>query len=237
MTKTQGLIAKRKPWTDAEREIVRDLYPDIPCADIAAFLDRHPGSVYQAAMTMGLQKSDHFFSSDISGRILRGKIDQRMVVGRFKPGLTPWNKGTRFVAGGRSAETRFKKGDRPANTQPIGAYRLVFEKNGRTHLEQKTSNTKGANHMRWTPVSRIVWEAANGPVPDGHLVIFRKGMHTVKLEEITLDRVECISRAEHAQRNHPAQRDPELARLFQLKGAITRQVNRINREIQERNAE
>lgn len=236
MTKSRNLIAVRRPWTPIELDLLRDLYPDVPCADIAALLERHPGSVYYAATSRGLQKSDEFHASDLSGRILRGKIDPRMVAGRFKPGMTPWNTGIRYVAGGRSAETRFKPGTKPAKTAPVGAYRLLKEKTGKVHLERKTSETSGPNHMRWTPVSRLVWEAANGPVPDGHLVVFKRGMHTAVLEEITLDRVECISRAEHARRNHPAQRDPELAKLIQLKGAITRQVNRINKEAQERTA-
>ncbi|KYZ79032.1 hypothetical protein PTBPS01_03975 [Burkholderia pseudomallei] len=58
-------------------------------------------------------------------------------------------------------------------------------------------------------------------------------MFTNKLEEITLDRVECISMAENARRNHPRSKSPELAKLVQLKGAITRQVNRIAREAKE----
>ena len=58
-------------------------------------------------------------------------------------------------------------------------------------------------------------------------------MRTNVLEEITVDRLECISMAENAQRNHPRSRNPELARLVQLKGAITRQVNRIAKESQQ----
>jgi hypothetical protein len=52
--------------------------------------------------------------------------------------------------------------------------------------------------------------------------------------DITADKLECISRAQHAHRNHPRNKSPELAKLAQLKGAITRQVNRINREHEER---
>lgn len=65
------------------------------------------------------------------------------------------------------------------------------------------------------------------------MVVFKRGMKTSVLEEITLDKLDCISRAENARRNHPRNRDPELGRLIQLKGAITRQVNRINREHQQ----
>lgn len=89
----------------------------------------------------------------------------------------------------------------------------------------------GPNHKRWIPVSRLVWEEHHGPVPDGHIVIFKEPrLATTVLEEITVDKLMCISRAENARRNHPSRSNPELAKIIQLKGAITRQVNRINRE-------
>jgi hypothetical protein len=88
----------------------------------------------------------------------------------------------------------------------------------------------GPNHVRWHPVHRLVWEAAHGPVPKGSICVFKPGRRTTVLEEITLDRIEIITRAQNAARNHPRARSPELARLVQLKGAITRQVNRITRE-------
>jgi hypothetical protein len=72
------------------------------------------------------------------------------------------------------------------------------------------------------------------PDPAGHIVCFQAGARkTTVLEEVTADRLECITRAENARRNHPRNRSPELAKLVQLKGAITRQVNRIAREAQE----
>jgi hypothetical protein len=90
------------------------------------------------------------------------------------------------------------------------------------------TETPGPNHHRWVPVARLVWEAAHGPVPPGHIVVFKSpALRTVVLEQITLDKLDCITRAEHARRNHPRNKHPELGRLIQLKGAITRQVNRI----------
>ncbi|WP_237736750.1 hypothetical protein [Delftia acidovorans] len=62
--------------------------------------------------------------------------------------------------------------------------------------------------------------------------MFRPGHRTTQEAAITADRLECISRAENARRNHPARKSPELAKLVQLKGAITRQVNRIAKESQ-----
>jgi len=78
-----------------------------------------------------------------------------------------------------------------------------------------------------------VWEDANGPVPSGHVICFLPGRRSSDLDAITLDALELVSRADLARRNHPRSHSPELAGLMQLKGAITRQVNRIAREAKE----
>ena len=74
-------------------------------------------------------------------------------------------------------------------------------------------------------VHRMVWEAAHGPVPEGHLVVFRPGQRTSVLGEITLERLDCITRAENCRRNSSHRHGPELQRLAQLRGCITRQIN------------
>ena len=225
----------RRLWTEQELSLLRQLYPDQAASKVAQTLRRSLSSVYAQAAILGLKKSDAFLQSDLSGRIQRGKQDPRMVSTQFKKGLTPWNKGSHFVAGGRSHETRFKKGYMSGAAQhnyvPIGSLRVT--KDG--YLERKvTDDPNLVPARRWVAVHRLVWEAAHGAIPDGHVVVYKPGMKTAVLEQVTLDRLECISRAELIWRNHPARKCPELARLVQLKGAITRQVNRINREHQQR---
>jgi hypothetical protein len=148
----------------------------------------------------------------------------------FTPGQVSWNKGRKgWQAGGRSVETQFTTDMQPPNTLPMGSLRIVNGKNGK-QLERKVTEVSGPNHLRWKSVHRLVWEEANGPVPAGHITIFKPGMKTLVEADITLDRIECIPRAENARRNHPKNKSIELARLVQLKGAITRQVNRIAKE-------
>lgn len=216
----------RRAWTDAERQLLADMYPHCHTADVAAWLQCTVRQCYAAAARWGIVKSEEFLHSAESGRLTSERITERMVAGRFQRGMTPWNKGQHYQAGGRSAQTRFKPGRRPSTTQPIGSYRLDTQ----GLLQRKVADTPGPNHLRWRGVHELVWIEANGPLPAGHVVCFRPGQRTNVLEEITLDRVECLSRAEIARRNHPMNKSPELARLVQLKGAITRQVNRIARE-------
>lgn len=220
---------KHTPWPPRDVALLRELYPDHAATHIAAVLGCSAARVYAKAAALRLGKSEAFKASARSGRIQRGKHDPRMVATRFKPGNTAWNKGARYNPGGRSAQTRFKPGSKPHNTLPMGSYRL--NKDG--HLQQKISDEPGSPSKRWRTVAELVWVAAHGPVPPKHIVVFRPGMRTAVLEEITLERVECISMTENGRRNHPRNKSPELARLVQLKGAITRQVNRITREAQE----
>lgn len=224
---------KRQFWTTDEIEALRRLYPDHTADVVGKLLGRKAGSVHAKANQLGIEKSKAFKASDMSGRIRRGKHHPAMVASRFQPGLTPWNKGSNYVAGGRSAETRFKKGrlaHEARNYVPIGSHRL--SKDG--YLERKvTDDPCLVPARRWAPVARIVWEKEHGPVPENHMVVFLPSRFTNKLEELTVDRLECISRGENARRNHPRNKHPEYARLVQIKGAITRQVNRIAREAKE----
>lgn len=220
-----------QPWKPHEAEAVRRLYPNTKTSDLAAALGRSVGSVYRLADKLGIRKSEAFFASPASGRLdgVRGNGS------RFRNGQPSWNTGlVGWQAGGRSAETRFKKGrsaDQAHNYQPIGTERI--NKDG--YLERKVTDDPNIVPVRrWVAVHRLVWEAANGPIPAGHAVTFRPGRRTTEAALITDDALELVSRAELARRNHPKNKSPELARLVQLKGAIARQVNRIAREAKEK---
>jgi hypothetical protein len=226
----------RRLWTDDEIEKLKQQYPDRETAVIARSLGRPIRPVYQKAASLGLRKSPEFLASTHSGRIQRGRTDARMMATQFKKGQEAWNKGAKGVCGTHEncRRTQFKKGHPPeskANYVPIGTERL--SKDG--YLERKvTDDPNLVPARRWIGVHRLVWEAAHGPIPPSHAVCFRPGRRTADAARITIDALELVSRAELARRNHPVTRDPELAKLVQLKGAITRQMNRIAREAKEK---
>lgn len=213
-------------WTEAELYLLRELYPDLPACDVAALLDRKVGAVHQAAARYGLKKSAQFMQSDMAARILRGRKQEAMKASQFKPGHATWNKGLAGWCPAGSEQGHFKPGHVPKSWVPEGSYRIT--KDGT--LQIKANSLPGPSNVRWKPVARIAWEAAYGPIPDGALIVFKLGGKTTDPALITADKLECITRKENAQRNHPRNKSPELGRLYQLRGAITRQVNRIIRE-------
>lgn len=224
------------PYSAHEEQIMRRHYPHWKAAEVARALGRSERSVHRKASTMGLRKTAAFYDSWASGRLVAAQTDPRLIGKRFKPGHATWNKGRPGTTGlhPNCRPTQFKPGQKPHTWVPVGSYRINTHKST-PRLERKTSETPGPNHLRWEPVARLVWEAQHGPVPAGHIVVFDPPhAATTVLEHITVDKLACISRAENALRNSSWRRDPQVAKLIQLKGAINRQANRIHRESTER---
>ena len=221
----------RKAWLPADIEILRELYPHHSAKFVANVLGRNVSSVHNKAFALGLEKSDSFWQSDASGRAQKGKQDPRIKATQFKPGMAPWNKGKPGSTGHHpnTKATQFKKGRAPEESRnylPIGSLRLT--KDG--YLERKVTDDHPVPTRRWVAEHRLVWERAHGPIPNGHIVRFKTGMKTAIEAEVTLERLECITRAENANRNSFRRFGPEMAQLYQLKGAIARQLNRISKE-------
>ncbi|MDC7124294.1 MAG: HNH endonuclease [Spirochaetales bacterium] len=79
----------------------------------------------------------------------------------FKPGHIPHNKGVKGLH--YSRETEFKKGNRPVNYKPIGSERINVD--GYIEIKIKDPN-------KWALKHRLIYEAAYGKIPKGHVVIF-----------------------------------------------------------------
>lgn len=213
-------------WAEADLELLRRNYADSRSADIAAALDRPVGHIYQAAARLGLLKSAEYLASPDACRLRRG--DNVGIAHRFKAGEPSWSKGTKGRVGVQEGcrATQFKRG-RPAcearNYLPIGSHRV--SKDG--YLERKlTDDPSIAPVRRWVGVHRLVWEAANGPVPHGHAVTFLPGRRTADEAAIALDALELVSRADLMRRNTIHRYGREIALAVRLRGAITRQINK-----------
>jgi len=225
MPKSRNILPPRQFWTAEEEAHLRQHYATTLTVDLARHFGCSIKRVLAKAHAMGLHKT-----VDLIAETARERNRQRAEAGlgnagRFKQGLQPWNKGLHYQAGGRSAQTRFKPGLRPHTWVPVGSLRVV-----EGQLQRKVNDLPGPSSVRWKPEARVVWEAANGPVPDGHAVVFKAGRATTDPERITLDALECIDRVELMRRNsYHTNYPPELQRVVQLRGVLQRQINRKTR--------
>lgn len=202
-----------KHWTPSDDAIMRDRYPSTPTKALVVELGASERAIYARASLLGLKKSAEYLASEVAGRLGHGKGSAC----RFLPGQTPWNKGTNFVAGGRSAETRFKPGQRPHTWNPIGHERIT--KDG--YRERKISDT-GITRNDYVGLHILLWREFYGDIPTGHAVVFRDK----NKENIAINNLECVSRAELMRRNSYHNNYPkDVQLLIQLRGAVNRQIN------------
>jgi hypothetical protein len=235
MTRSKSGRPRRLFWTPEEDALLREIYPDATAAECSRRIGRTKASVFQRARLLGLEKSEAFFLSDRSGRVQRGKQNPAMAATQFKKGIKPWNTGTKGVAAQHPncVVHRFQKGTKNGRAlaveQPIGAERVA-----EGVLQIKVNNNLPFP-SRWQALHGLVWEATQGPIPPGHKVVFRPGQHTTVAELITLDRLELVTHAELMRRNSYHNRYPkEVGLLIQMKGQITRKINRRSEELNEK---
>ena len=209
---------KRKPkrfWTEAEIEVLRQLYPTTRSSDIARLINRTSQQIYDKANRLKIRKPPETIARLASEAMRKPDHGGRKAL--FQKGLTPWNKGIKFDSGGRSHETQFKKGHKPHTWNPVGHERVSKE----GYLQRKLTDT-GVTRRDYVPIHHIVWKEAGREIPEGYALIFKDG----NKRNFALDNLELLHRSELMRRNSYHNHGPEIAKLIQLQGAITRQINK-----------
>lgn len=108
------------------------------------------------------------------------------LTGKFEKGHIPLNKGKKIEnVHPNSAATQFKAGHKPHNKMPIGS--IIMKADG--YMYQKI----GEGARDWKQKHLLVWEEANGPVPEGYVLNFKDGNR----ENYTLENLALLSKAEH----------------------------------------
>lgn len=224
----------RIAWTSAMEDELRRLYPTQSAQECADAIGVGLSSVVNRVTLLGLSKSPEWIAARTRQRWAEGRHDASRSA-HFQKGLQSWNKGLRGVVGVQEGcrRTQFKPGELTGaarhNYVPVGTEKI---RDGLL-CRKMTDDQSIYPAARWQPVQRLVWEAAHGPIPPGHIVVFKPGRHTTERDLITLDRLELVSRAENMRRNSYHTRYPkEVAQLIQLKGALNRKINRRQKEAQ-----
>jgi hypothetical protein len=210
MTKSRGINAPKHKWTPEQDAILRNQYPDMRAADVAAALGIRLTSLYARAKRLGLTKSDEFKNSSASGRLdgVRGSAT------RFASGHVPWTKGQKGIR--LSPDTEFKRGERPVNYMAVGSEKLHM---GYVWLKIADGGWPEA----WRPKHHVIWERSHGAAPPvTHLLSFRDRDRN----NFALDNLELISKADWMRRYTRHNLPKEIADLMALQGALTRQINK-----------
>lgn len=190
----------RRRWTPEDDARLAKLYPLHSNPVIGRMLGRSEPAVLMRAHKLGIYKPPGFINS-----------------GWWAPDSAAWNKGKPFDAGGRSSKTRFKKGQNPHNWHPIGHERITDE--GYRQIKMADS---GCTQRDYINIHWLVWCFAGGTLPDGYTLAFRDGDKS----NVDLENLELVSRTDLMRRNSYHRYGKEIALAVQLKGAITRQINK-----------
>lgn len=119
---------------------------------------------------------DLAFGVYVTDKALTGAMKRNGIktgrTGQFQKGHVPWSAGKAGTGSMKANSGTFKKGNRPANEQPLGSERIT--KDG---LVQVKVRMKGkSNAERWQSKHSLIWEQHHGKkVPRGHLVMFADG--------------------------------------------------------------
>ncbi len=189
-------------------DYIRVHHDGVGAAEMARQLNERFGAVYTASQIIAYYKNHHFRSGNDT---------------RFKVGHTPANKGKHVTVTDGMRRTMFKPGSVPHTKEPIGTR---VERMG--YIWQKI----GPGKRDWRQLHRIVWEEANGPVPEGMVLIFLDGDH----HHIELSNLKLVSKSVHQILNVKKWRraDPELtetyATIAELKTIINRRTKNEQRK-------
>lgn len=205
-------------WTDAEVETLRRLFPDHTAREIAAALGRGVRQIHHKAHRLGLRKSPEWIAEHARAAMADPGHPARRT--QWPAGHEPYNKGKPHPTRGRSAETQFRPGNRPHTWQPIGSDRASKE----GYLQRKVSDT-GVTRRDYVPVHHLVWRMHGREIPPQHALVFRDG----DKRNFDINNLELVHRAELMRRNSVHRHGPEVAKAYQLIGAVRRQINRRTR--------
>ena len=211
----------RHVWTDPEIAVLRELYPSAPTQAIADLLTLPVYRVYAKANALGLRKNQEHAEA-MKAKLRAAMLDPDHPGRRcqFHKGLVPWNKGVKGLSYEGSKPTQFKAGHRPHTWRPIGSDRVSKE----GYLQVKLYDT-GCTRRDYVPVHHLVWELHRGPIPGGYRVTFKDRNKT----HIIIANLELVSVADMMRRNTVHNLPQPLPELIQLRGALKRKINRIER--------
>jgi len=156
--------------------------------DLAAAVNRKFGTdISETAIAS--YKHHHGLKSGLKFENFRRKKGDPPNRTSFKKGQTSHNKGKKGWYPAGCEKSWFKKGSKPKNHKPVG-YETV-RGDGYVWIKVAEPNVFRQKH-------RVVWEAANGPVPKDCNIIFRDGNR----QNTDLSNLKLVTKREMLVMNH-----------------------------------
>ena len=140
-----------------------------------------PGRHYHEIVEMFNRKFEFQINVKKLKETLRNHKISTGLTGRFEKGITPHNKGKKFPGTGN--KTTFRKGATPHNKMKVGEDAVTTD---------GYVKTKIAEPNVWEYKHKLIWKEKNGPIPEGHSVIFADGNRM----NLDIDNLLLVSKAE-----------------------------------------
>lgn len=211
-------IHSGSPWTKKNISILVSLYPNTTNKTIAEKLGVNETAVISKAFMLKLKKTKEFmlYCSSKSA---------------FPKGHVPFNKdrSQREYMSPEAIEktkaTRFKKGEVAPNKAHYkdGDITIRYSKKAkRSYKWIRVSVTK------WEMLHVVNWEALHGPVPAGHIIVF-KDKDTMNCDPNNL---EMISLEENMRRNTIHNYPPEIKTTIRLLSKVNKKIRNAKKQDQ-----
>lgn len=211
----------RDTWTEEQIRVLIEKYPHCNGRDIAISIGRSYSAVLNKAWGLNLKKSPEFLK-EIGCRLAESEAG---IAARFKPGLTPKNKGKKqfeYMSAEKiekTKATRFKPGHKPHNTKYDNAISIRTDKSG---IAYKCIRIK---ESKWKLLHRHVWEKAYGEIQDGHNIVFKDGDSM----NCALENLECVSNKELMLRNTLHQWPKDVQEIIMLRNQLNKNLKNVKK--------
>ena len=161
-------------------------------AEIRAYIWEHFRGVGPKKMAEDLNQTfgTSYTKDQIKGYYSNNGLNSGLT-GRFEKGHESHNKGRKGWSAPGTEATRFKSGNLPHNIKPIGWERKGAD--GYVYVKVRMRPSRPDCNDNFVAKHRLIWEEAHGPIPDGHVVIFKDGDRG----NFALDNLALVSKAEN----------------------------------------
>jgi hypothetical protein len=212
---SKSRASMRRTYTQEQLDQIRQRYPNEETKVISESMGIKVASIYNLAYKLGLKKTEEYFMTPESGRLMKGT--RNGIAGEFKKGNVPHNKGKKMPAElyAKCRPTMFQKGSIPSNLKPIGYLSVRPDKTGREYVHIKVDS------QTWNLYHRVLWEQEHGPIPAKMKIVFING-NTL---DCRLDNLKMVTYQEAMLMNTIHRYTPEIKQLIRLNNKLKQKLN------------